>query len=284
VTPVLLLLASLLAASRCIFLLLLCIICLSLCLLYFTTHVIIDIVSLEHIGCVYGRTINVAVIQCWNFMRKSVPKRLELLAPRHSNQRRNVHDQLDSCKPSLHSRLHSTFCNCPALRSLPNFHKRFGERQHVIVGVCCHCIIATQPHSGRKHGQYQIYVLHCGHVYWNDQSLVFHKNYYLLLLLSSAGIWNVVFGVLAMECCRKSMRTRKLLLIWNIPTIYYPLAIFAFFSLLSANFQLSHGISLALGHGHGQAASPISKSNNNNHIKKVEESSAFLNSRLSRQQ
>lgn len=101
------------------------------------------------------------------------------------------------------------------------------------------------------------------------------------LLLSSSGIWNVVFGVMAIECCRDTLRTRKLFL-WEIPTVYYPLAIFAFICLLSGmHLSIPHGISLALGYGIGKANYLLEALNvRSHHVKALEESNAFLTSRV----
>jgi len=102
-----------------------------------------------------------------------------------------------------------------------------------------------------------------------------------LLLTSSSGIWVVLFGLISMECCHAAQyqNTRKLIL-FDVPTIYYPLALLVLFSLFSGRFQLSYAISTALGYGLGKGKleslklRPI-------FAKALEESSFFLNTRLS---
>ena len=69
------------------------------------------------------------------------------------------------------------------------------------------------------------------------------------LAIPSFGLWNILFGVVAMECTKAQNPVTKLFL-WNIPTIYYPVALFVFFSFLG-NFSLAHLISIALGYGFG---------------------------------
>ena len=73
-----------------------------------------------------------------------------------------------------------------------------------------------------------------------------------LLLNSSSGIWVVLFGLIAMECSQAAQyQAKRRLFVFNVPTLFYPLALLALFSFLSARFQLSHAISTALGYGLG---------------------------------
>ena len=106
-----------------------------------------------------------------------------------------------------------------------------------------------------------------------------------LLLSSSEGLWVVLMGCLAMECCHAApyQSTRRLIW-WDIPTRFYPIVLLVLFSLLSGRLQVSYAISLALGYGLGQGKLEFLKLPSR-HVKSFEESSAGLvNSRLLRQQ
>jgi len=101
-----------------------------------------------------------------------------------------------------------------------------------------------------------------------------------LLLNSSSGIWVVLFGLIAMECSQAAQyQAKRRLFVFNVPTLFYPLALLALFSFLSARFQLSHAISTALGYGLGNGKLDLLKVRHS-HAKALEESSLFLNSRL----
>ena len=68
-------------------------------------------------------------------------------------------------------------------------------------------------------------------------------------------------------------------LVFNVPTLFYPLAMWELFSLLSGGFHLSDTISLALGYGLGKGKLDFLKVSSR-HVKALEESNMFLNSRL----
>jgi len=72
-----------------------------------------------------------------------------------------------------------------------------------------------------------------------------------MLMQSAAGIWGIVLGVLAIDCCRDTTANTRKLLFWNVPTLYYPIVIFFLVSVLLSGHVLSHGISLALGYAVG---------------------------------
>lgn len=112
------------------------------------------------------------------------------------------------------------------------------------------------------------------HAYmFNDPSVLLH---------GSSGIWMVLFGMMALECTHATQyqphATRKLLLC-NIPTLYYPVAILLLFSFLSGRFQLSYAISCVLGYGIGYGKLEFLKLRQS-YGKVLEESSVFQNSRI----
>ncbi len=71
-----------------------------------------------------------------------------------------------------------------------------------------------------------------------------------LLATPSVGLWNILFGAIAMECTKAPQSSVRKILVWTIPTLYYPLGLLAFFSFLGG-FSLSHLISVGLGYGFG---------------------------------
>ena len=66
----------------------------------------------------------------------------------------------------------------------------------------------------------------------------------------SCGLWNILFGVIAMECTKAPQNSVRKFFVWTIPTIYYPVALLFFFSFLG-EFSLAHLISIGLGYGFG---------------------------------
>ena len=70
------------------------------------------------------------------------------------------------------------------------------------------------------------------------------------LVIPSFGLWNILFGVVAMECTKAPQNSVRKVLIWTIPTLYYPVALLVFFSFLG-EFSLAHLISIGLGYGFG---------------------------------
>ena len=70
------------------------------------------------------------------------------------------------------------------------------------------------------------------------------------LATPSIGLWNILFGAIAMECTKAPQNSVRKMFVWTIPTLYYPLALFGFFSFLGG-FSLAHLISVGLGYGFG---------------------------------
>jgi membrane associated rhomboid family serine protease len=71
-----------------------------------------------------------------------------------------------------------------------------------------------------------------------------------LLFLPSLGIWLILFGVIAIECSKAPQNSVRRLFFFNVPTLYYPLALFGLFSLFGG-FQLSYLLSIGVGYAHG---------------------------------
>lgn len=74
-------------------------------------------------------------------------------------------------------------------------------------------------------------------------------------ILPSFGIWIVLFGILALECSSSSRVSSsspppvRRLLLFEMPTRYYPVALLGIFTLLSSGgFQLGYVISIGLGY------------------------------------
>lgn len=76
-----------------------------------------------------------------------------------------------------------------------------------------------------------------------------------VLLHSSAGIWNILFGTIAMECVEAPRDVKRKFLAWDVPVLYYPIVLLLFFYLLgggsgsTASHIISAGIGYALGFG-----------------------------------
>jgi hypothetical protein len=57
-------------------------------------------------------------------------------------------------------------------------------------------------------------------------------------------------GVIAIGCARAPPNSMSKLFFWNVPTIYYPLALFCLFSIFGG-FQISYILSMAVGYAYG---------------------------------
>jgi membrane associated rhomboid family serine protease len=72
------------------------------------------------------------------------------------------------------------------------------------------------------------------------------------LILPSFGLWNSFFGLIAMECTKAPQGSMRMVLFFTVPTIYYPLALWVLFSLMSGfSLSLAHLISIGLGYAFG---------------------------------
>jgi membrane associated rhomboid family serine protease len=70
------------------------------------------------------------------------------------------------------------------------------------------------------------------------------------LFTPSIGIWIILFAVIAIECAKAPQNSMRKLFFFNIPTIYYPLALFCLFSIFGG-FQISYILSMAVGYAYG---------------------------------
>lgn len=68
---------------------------------------------------------------------------------------------------------------------------------------------------------------------------------------ASEGMWIVLFGLIALECCQAPRGTKRQLFVLSVPTLYYPLALFVLFGLLSASFSFAHLLSIGIGYAYG---------------------------------
>jgi len=71
------------------------------------------------------------------------------------------------------------------------------------------------------------------------------------LFLSAAGIWLILFGIIAMECAQAPRDSKRKFFVWDIPTLYYPLALYLLFALLGGGLSMSYFISIGLGYAYG---------------------------------
>lgn len=72
------------------------------------------------------------------------------------------------------------------------------------------------------------------------------------LLGSSSGIWLILFGAIAAECIQAQADVKRKFFFCEVPTRYYPLALFALFSLVGGGPSLAFAISMGLGYLFGQ--------------------------------
>jgi len=70
------------------------------------------------------------------------------------------------------------------------------------------------------------------------------------LVLSSQGIWIVILGMIAVECSNAPRDSTRRLFFLVVPTIYYPCAIFALFTLFSG-FMLAYLLAIGVGYAYG---------------------------------
>lgn len=72
------------------------------------------------------------------------------------------------------------------------------------------------------------------------------------LMASASGIWLILFGTIAMECVQAPRGIERRLFFFNVPVLYYPLALYLFFAFVSGNlFSLGDLLSMAIGYAFG---------------------------------
>ncbi|KAL7563412.1 hypothetical protein ACA910_016509 [Epithemia clementina (nom. ined.)] len=71
------------------------------------------------------------------------------------------------------------------------------------------------------------------------------------LFVSSTGLGNIIFGIIAMECVQAPRHTQRAFLLFVVPAVYFPLVLYFFFSLLNGSFSLDYLISMGVGYASG---------------------------------
>lgn len=66
----------------------------------------------------------------------------------------------------------------------------------------------------------------------------------------SSGIWTILFGLIATECTKAPPNSQRRLFFITVPTIYYPLALWALFVLLGG-IDFAELISIGVGYAYG---------------------------------
>lgn len=89
---------------------------------------------------------------------------------------------------------------------------------------------------------------------------------------SSAGVWTIFFGIIAMECVKAPRDTKRALFFFQVPTLYYPLALLLFFTFLGGSLALGSMVSVALGYLFGFGYLLHSLSLSIGQIRSIEES------------
>ena len=67
---------------------------------------------------------------------------------------------------------------------------------------------------------------------------------------SCGSIWILILSIIASECSKAPIGSKRRLFVIDVPTLYYPLAILALFTILGG-FNLSYLLSVAIGYAHG---------------------------------
>jgi hypothetical protein len=71
------------------------------------------------------------------------------------------------------------------------------------------------------------------------------------MFASAAGIWLILFGIIAIECIQAPRTSLRRLFFFEVPVLYYPFAIYLFFALLSASLSFSYLLSIGVGYAYG---------------------------------
>lgn len=70
------------------------------------------------------------------------------------------------------------------------------------------------------------------------------------LLMPSQGFWTILLGIIAVECSGAPSGSKRKLFVFEVPTVYYPVAVLFLFSLFGG-FSLSYLISVGVGYAYG---------------------------------
>jgi membrane associated rhomboid family serine protease len=71
------------------------------------------------------------------------------------------------------------------------------------------------------------------------------------MFASADGIWLILFGIIAIECIQAPRTSLRRLFFFEVPVLYYPFAIYAFFALLSASLSFPYLLSIGVGYAYG---------------------------------
>jgi membrane associated rhomboid family serine protease len=71
------------------------------------------------------------------------------------------------------------------------------------------------------------------------------------MFASAAGIWLILFGIIAIECIQAPRIQTRRLFFFEVPVLYYPFAIYLFFALLSASLSFPYLLSIGVGYAYG---------------------------------
>mmetsp|Transcript_14014 Transcript_14014/g.25338 ORF Transcript_14014/g.25338 Transcript_14014/m.25338 type:complete len:333 (-) Transcript_14014:2102-3100(-) len=71
------------------------------------------------------------------------------------------------------------------------------------------------------------------------------------LVSASSGIWTILLALIAIECTSAPPGTKRKLFVFEIPTLYYPIAILVLFSLFSGGPNLAYILSVLVGYAYG---------------------------------
>ena len=70
------------------------------------------------------------------------------------------------------------------------------------------------------------------------------------IMMQSVGIWTILFGIIATECIKAPPNSQRRLFFVNVPTIYYPCALWGLFSLIGG-FNFPELIAVGVGYAYG---------------------------------
>lgn len=71
------------------------------------------------------------------------------------------------------------------------------------------------------------------------------------LFASAAGIWLILFGIIAIECAQAPRATKRRLFFVDVPVLFYPLALYLLFAFLSGSPSIPYLVSISVGYGYG---------------------------------
>ncbi|CAB9499350.1 expressed unknown protein [Seminavis robusta] len=81
-------------------------------------------------------------------------------------------------------------------------------------------------------------------------SLQFLTGDHTWIHIKASGIWTVLFPLIAIECVAAPPHSMRKLFFWQVPTLYYPLILLAFFTLLGG-YSVSNLVAVATGYAYG---------------------------------